>query len=275
MLLQDWPLELQTTETNSLLKVSRSLYGVGMAGIGLDQLLSGSFLQALFPAWPSPIPGLPFWARLVGIILIIAGVAIVLNKKAKTLSLALSGLLLALLFFSSIPYELLIDPYNNYVGSWTNVFTNLALAGGALTIAGTYSRENQLALGVGSRWLEKITPMGKYFFCTTMLIFGITHFLYATHVVALVPAWAPNPMFWTYFAGAALIGAGSAIMLGIKRRKIAFLLGAMIFSWVLLLHLPKSIAQPAANNGQPIKSLLAAVAYSGTAFAIAAGRKKR
>jgi uncharacterized membrane protein YphA (DoxX/SURF4 family) len=275
MLLQDRLLNLQPTSTDHFLQASRGLYGAGMAGMGLHQLVSGRFLPALLPNWPSLLPGLAFGARLVGVLLITAGMAIVLHKKAQTVSLILAGLLLVLLCFSSIPYELLIDPYNSYVGSWTNVLTNLALAGGALTIAGSYARKQPEREGRFTKWIEKITPAGKFFFCTTIVIYGITHFLYVTHVVLLVPNWAPNPLFWTYFAGAALIGSGSAIMLGIKRRKIAFLLGAMIFSWIILLHLPKSLAQPSANDGQPVKSLLAAMAYSGTAFVIASRRPGR
>jgi uncharacterized membrane protein YphA (DoxX/SURF4 family) len=275
MLLQDRLLNLQPTSTDHFLQASRGLYGAGMAGMGLHQLVSGRFLPALFPNWPSLLPGLAFGARLVGVLLITAGMAIVLHKKAQTVSLILASLLLVLLCFSSIPYELLIDPYNSYVGSWTNVLTNLALAGGALTIAGSYARKQPEREGRFTKWIEKITPAGKFFFCTTIVIYGITHFLYVTHVVLLVPNWAPNPLFWTYFAGAALIGSGSAIMLGIKRRKIAFLLGAMIFSWIILLHLPKSLAQPSANDGQPVKSLLAAMAYSGTAFVIASRRPGR
>jgi uncharacterized membrane protein YphA (DoxX/SURF4 family) len=275
MLLQDRLLNLQPTSTDHFLQASRGLYGAGMAGMGLHQLVSGRFLPALFPNWPSLLPGLAFGARLVGVLLITAGMAIVLHKKAQTISLILASLLLVLLCFSSIPYELLIDPYNSYVGSWTNVLTNLALAGGALTTAGSYARKQPEREGRFTKWIEKITPAGKFFFCTTIVIYGITHFLYVTHVVLLVPNWAPNPLFWTYFAGAALIGSGSAIMLGIKRRKIAFLLGAMIFSWIILLHLPKSLAQPSANDGQPVKSLLAAMAYSGTAFVIASRRPGR
>jgi uncharacterized membrane protein YphA (DoxX/SURF4 family) len=275
MLLQDRVLDLQPTRRDKLLKASRGLYGAGIAGIGLHQLISGRFLQALFPAWPSPVPGLAVEARLVGVVLITAGMAIVLHKQAQLVSLLLSGLLLGLLCFSSIPYELLLDPYNSYVGSWTNVLTNLALAGGALTIAGSYATKQPARNGRFTSWIAQLTPAGKFFYCTTIVIFGITHFLYAKHLVALVPSWAPNPLFWTYFAGAALIGAGSAIMLGIKRRKTAFLLGAMIFSWIVLLHAPKALAQPAANEGQPVKSLLAAMAYSGTAFVIAVGRTGR
>ncbi|OGX83534.1 hypothetical protein BEN47_17520 [Hymenobacter lapidarius] len=233
MLHQNQLLDLQTTDTSTILKASRILYGVGMAGLGLQQLVSGRLLQALFPAWPSPIPGLSLGARLVGAVLVAAGVAVVLNRKAQLLTLVLFGLLLALLCFSSIPYELTIDPYNNYMGSWTNVLTNLALAGGALTIAGSYSEKLQQGLTetYGS-WAEKITSVGRFFFLTTILIYGITHFLYTKHLVPLVPGWIPFPSFWIYFAGVALIGAGSAIVLGIKRRKIAFLLGTMIFLWV-------------------------------------------
>ncbi|MBC6992377.1 DoxX family protein [Hymenobacter sp. BT491] len=254
------------------MKGSRTLYGVGIAGLGLQHLLSGRFLPALFPAWPAPIPGLSLGARIVGAVLVVAGIAIILNRKARALSLVLSGLLLALLCFSSIPYELLLDPYNNHVGSWTNVLTNLALAGGALSIAGSYHEDSEAKhkrLNI-TTLTNKVIPLGRIFFSITVLVFGVTHFLYVQYVAPLVPRWIPFPIFWTYFAGVALIGAGSAIILGRKRREVAFLLGTMLFLWVFLVHLPSAIAHPSPVPGGAISSLLEAVAYSGTAFLIAA-----
>ncbi|UOQ69099.1 hypothetical protein [Hymenobacter volaticus] len=214
---------------------------------------------------PRPLP----WARLVGALFLATGVAIVRNRKGQAFSLALFGLLFVLLCLSSIPYELFIDPYHNYVGSWTNALTNLALTGGAMTIAGSYHRgQGQERQGPVGSWPEKVALAGKIFFSITILIYGITHFLYTKHLVPLVPSWLPYPFFWTYFTGGALMGAGSALLLGIQQRRIAFLLGLMIFLWVFLVHLPRALALPAADS-QPIRSLFTAVVYSGTAFVIA------
>jgi hypothetical protein len=77
-------------------------------------------------------------------------------------------------------------------------------------------------------------------------------------------------MFWTYFAGTALICSAVAIILKIKPRLFAALLGTMIFIWVIILHIPKAIAYPFADMGSEAASGFLALAYCGIAYVIAA-----
>ena len=49
----------------------------------------------------------------------------------------------------------------------------------------------------------------------------------------------------------------------------ATLLGTMIFIWLIILHIPRVIASPAAYIGSEVTSALIALAYSGIAFLIA------
>ena len=81
-------------------------------------------------------------------------------------------------------------------------------------------------------------------------------------------------MFWMYFAGAALLGSGIAIILKIKTGLFATLLGAMIFIWFISLHVPRVIASPFADMGGEVTSAILALAYSGTAFVIAGAATK-
>ena len=83
-------------------------------------------------------------------------------------------------------------------------------------------------------------------------------------------------MFWIYFTGLTLLVSGMAIILKIKVRLIAALLGTMIFSWVIILHIPKSIASPVADKRSEVASAFLALAYRGIAFVIAgAGATKK
>jgi uncharacterized membrane protein len=88
--------------------------------------------------------------------------------------------------------------------------------------------------------LDKITKVGRYFLAVPMIVFGIQHFLYAEFVVGLIPTWIPGGLFWTYFSGVALIAAGIGILLNVSSTLAATLLGLMIFSWILLLHIPRA-----------------------------------
>ena len=107
-----------------------------------------------------------------------------------------------------------------------------------------------------------------------MISFGFDHFLYAKEAADYVPSWIPNHLFWIYFAGIALIGSGIAIILQIKPRLIAALLGTMIFIWFIILHVPRVIASPFADIGDEVTSAFLALAYSGIAFVIAGAVKE-
>ncbi len=132
------------------------------------------------------------------------------------------------------------------LGEWENAMKELLpLACGAFVIAGLLSPgNNENAL---FRFLSKLIPYGTIFFALTIVSFGIDHFIYGKDAAGYVPAWIPDPVFWIYFAGAALLGSGIAIVLRVKTGLAAFLLGGMIFIWFIILHIPKVIAAPAAD----------------------------
>jgi uncharacterized membrane protein len=199
-----------------------------------------------------------------------AGLAMILKKRARTVSVVLGVVLLAL-FLYYIPYEIIVDPYANYLGSWGDAEKELALSGGALVMAGSFPKENANVHNkfFFTKLCEKLIPFGGIFFSITMISFGIDHFLYTKGIATLVPGWIPYPFFWTYFAGLALIGSGIAIILRIKLNLIANLLGMMILLWFILLHIPRAIAHPFANKEEEVFSAYSALAFSGIAFVIA------
>ncbi len=92
--------------------------------------------------------------------------------------------------------------------------------------------------------LDKITKLGRYFLALPMLVFGIQHFLYAEFIVHLVPTWMPGRLFWTYFAGAALLASGLGIIINVLPRLAGTLLGLMISIWVVVLHIPRVFQIP-------------------------------
>jgi hypothetical protein len=80
-------------------------------------------------------------------------------------------------------------------------------------------------------------------------------------------------MFWTYFAGVALVlgGLGMIIPFASKiNRPATALSGSMIFLWVFMLHLPRAItAGDAASQRNEWTAVFEALAISGIAFVIA------
>ena len=256
-----------------LIRASRISYGIMIAGLAVQQIFYVTFRPVILPPWPSSLPGYAIGVYVFSAYLIATGVAIIIDKKARTVSLILGGILLALFVFCQIPYEIMADPNNKNLGSWTSALKELALSGGAFVVAGSFPilRENELQANFITSLLEKIIPLGSVFFSIMLICFGIDHFLLTVWVAALVPNWIPFHVFWTYFAGVALAGSGVAIIFKIKLKLTAILLALMIFLWFILLHIPRGIADPYSLQGNEISSVLESFGFSGVAYLMAYG----
>lgn len=244
------------------LKVSaRAFYGSGIEGIGVLHFIYPGFRPVILPVPPEATQHLSILIYLTGAFLVAAGSAIIFCKWIKTVSLLLACVLLLFFVFGHLPNRILNMP--NVLGAWTDALKLLALAGGAFIVAGTFpGNSNPGFTGV----LNKLSFPGKYFFAIMLIIFGIDHFLYADFVKTLVPLWIPGSLFWTYFAGIALIGSGVAIIFNLKIKITSILLGAMLLLWLIVLHIPRAITMDTSKDPNEIVSVLECLAFSGMAF---------
>src|SRR5450432_1063708 len=255
----------------TLVKAGRKAYGICLVALGIQGMYYADFDPVFLPdpfLWlPLVVPLAYAWSM----ILIVAGLFIILEKKAKEVSLALGGIFLILFLFCHVPHLLFVNPNGNALGSWTKAFKELAFSGGAFVIAGSYSQESVQTKSPLINLLKKFIPFGRVFFSITMIAFGIDHFLYGEFVASLVPAWIPDHIFWTYFAGSALVGSGVAIIAKIQLKIVASLLGTMILLWFIFLHIPRAIADPIGDRGNEMTSVFQSFGFSGVAFIIAFG----
>jgi len=260
-------LNAQKDTMNNWIRVGRFFYGTALAGIGLQHFLYSAFQPLIFPPWPH-VPGIKIIAMVMGAGLIISGIIIVSSKSAEKLCLALGGIFGVIFLFSHVPYEFIIEPNSKiHLGLWTSALKELALSGGAFVLASSYTNGNGQPKR-GADLLDKIKPYGRIFFAVMLVCFGLDHFYYPGFVSTLVPAWIPGPLFWTYFAGIALMGAGLAIALKIRLRLVSLLTGIMILIWFLILHIPGAVANPMTANGNEVTSAWSALAFSGIAFVL-------
>jgi uncharacterized membrane protein len=250
-----------------LSNIGRLFYGIAIAGMGVLTIYYTDFPYMLLPPNHSVVPGFIMPVYISGALLILSGACIVLELKTKTISLLLGSVLLLIFCFYYVPYEFMNNSNYMHLVEWENAEKELALSGGAFVMAGCFSDKNENLL---TKFLGKLIPYGAILFSITIISFGILHFLYTKEASTLVPSWIPGPILWTYFAGAALIGSGIAILLKIRPGLIAALLGTMIFIWFLIIHIPRVIASSAADTGDEVTSAFLALAYSGIAFVIAA-----
>ncbi|MHA4807128.1 DoxX family membrane protein [Flavitalea flava] len=260
-----------------LIGTGRIFYGIAIAAVGFQQCFYADFHPMVLPPGHTWLPALGFWAWFSGAAFLASGAAIVFAVKVRTVSLVLGTVLLAIFCFYYIPYELFVDPYYKHLGEWGEAEKELALSGGGFVIAGTYTCENgnTQKKPLFIRFLEKLIPFGRIFFSITMISFGIDHLYYTKPISTMIPAWIPAHIFWTYFAAFALIGSGITIILKIKDRLTATLLGLMILLWFIFLHIPGAIAHPFTDKGNEVTSAFSALAFSGIAFVIAGSRLRK
>jgi uncharacterized membrane protein len=253
-----------------LLDTGRIFYGIAMCVLGLLTVYFGEFPYMLIPRPHKWIPALPIVAGLCGTLLIMAGVCIVIKRKVRPTSLNIGSVLLLIFCVYFVPHQFMTGEYLSLV-NWENAMKELDLCLGAFIVAGCFRGEGERPFFT---FQAKVIPIAPILFSVTIISYGIIHFQYANDVADYVPSWVPARLFWAYFCGAALVGAGLAIILKIKRRLAAALLGLMILSWFVVLHIPRIIVSPVAYVGSEIASAMLALAYCGIAFVLAGKAKK-
>ncbi len=241
--------------------IARLFYAIAIIALGVQHFLFKDFIAGRAPAWPKDLAGQVLLAYITGSILILGGVATLIQKNARA-ALTIVGILILLWAGLRNLYAVLVAL--DYGGLLTNTCKALSLGFGAFVIAQTFAPEKESA-GF-TRFIRTMAQAGRYALGLFLFIAGIQHFLFADFVKFLIPAWIPAPLLWTYLSGIALFIAGLAILTGVKASLAANLAGIMVFSWLLVLHIPRAIAE--ANQNEET-AVLEALAFSGLLFAVA------
>jgi len=234
-------------------------FAIAIVAFGILQLVTGGFVR-LVPPLPTWVPSPGLWARLVGLVLVVLGVAIGTGRRARAAAAVLGVLILLDFLFLHLPLAL-TNPRVGFM--WTNPVKSLAMLGGVIILAGALPGEGSGLAGL----FRKLMPLGPLFLGGFMILGGIQHFVYADFVAQLVPSWIPGARFWTYFTGVALIAGGLGILLPKTQRLAATMSGLMIFLWVVLLHVPRALAD--LHDIGEASGVFEALALSGVAFILA------
>lgn len=243
----------------SLSTLGRIFFAVSMVAFGIQQLVTGSFVR-LVPPLPEWIPSPSFWAGLVGVVLILIGLALGTLRGARAAAAVLGAMLLLSILFLHLPLAF-TNPLAGFM--WTNPAKALAFLGGIIILAGALPGED--------RRFRTLAPLGPLFLAGFMILGGIQHFVYLDFVSKLVPAWIPGARFWACLTGVALIAGGVGILVPKTARLAALMSGIMILLWVVLLHIPRALAD--LHNAGETSGVFEALALSGVAFVLAEARR--
>ena len=245
--------------------LGRFFFAVSLMALGIRQLLTAEFVR-LVPPLPAWVPWHPFWACLVGVVLIVACVAILLERKALRAAAVLGAMILFDFLFLHLP-QAAADPLVGFM--WTNPAKALAMLGGVILLAGSLSHDANSSSAL-ARAFRKVSFLGPLFLAGFLILGGIQHFVYADFVAKLVPGWIPGSYLWVYFTGLALIAGGVGMLVPRTARLAALMSGIMMLLWVILLHIPRALAD--LHDIGETSGVFEALALSGAAF-ILSGRR--
>ena len=223
--------------------LGRVLLAAGIAGLGLQGLIHADFVSGLQPV-PATLPGRRILACLIGTFLVVAAIGLLSKRRVRLSAIGLGVMFLLWLLLFHLP-KLVAHPTS--VGAWVVACETMALAGAAWVFVGA-------------------AVTGRILFGLSMLLFGLSHFMYHDLVASLVPAWIPGRLFWAYFTGVAHCAAGVSLLTNVMARLAAALTGVMLGMFALLVNGPRAVHLQTRNEWG---SLCVAVALSGAAWILA------
>lgn len=241
-----------------LITTGRILLGIALTGFGVIQMATQNFLTSLLPFNNLPIKF--FWMNITAIIFTLCGILFILRKWVTQAS-GNTALLFTLFFLYPHLPRLISNSKDPRV--WTVAFETLAIASGAWLICAIYIKNS-------GKIQKRILPVqaseavSRFFFAACLIVFGVQHFMYGEFIITLMPAWMPLKILWSYIIKFGLLLAALSLILNKKVSLSMMLLGSMFFSWVAVLHAPRSFLK--VNNANEWTSLCIALAMSGIAF---------
>jgi len=216
-------LESTTTWLDFLEGFGRLLFSLAIIGTGVETLIVISSLA------PGPhkivqvipwLPAIPLLVYPVGVIFVLCGVSLLLQRHVLVSSIALGVVML----LCGLAFDVPRHPSLMSAEWRTNVLEPIAIASLAW-----------LAVAAVPGWLHRTS---RYLIAIALIVFGIAHFQVLTFIAMMVPGWIPWHQFWAVFFGLAFIAAGLSFATGYLQRWAALGLGLMFALWLVTIHLP-------------------------------------
>ena len=127
---------------------------------------------------------------------------------------------------------------------------SMSAAGLSLLVIGLLAARNNIAQA--RRGIDKIVALTPLCFAIPLAVFGAEHLSSPQSLLALVSLYMTWRMFWVYFFGFALVAASLSIATKRQARWSGLLLGAMMFLFVAMLHLPEAVTVGGRSHGRSL-----------------------
>lgn len=239
----------------TMLKVGWIALALSMLGLGLLGFVTGDFALNWQPV-PAWVPGRTALAYLTAAVFWALGAGLLIDRYKHTFAVATAVAFLVWAVLLHGP-GVVADPLS--VLPWLGFTERLEVAAGALMLAATQVP--------GTPFARKAMLVGRISFGACLPIFGLSHWVYAQFTADMIPAFIPAHLFWAYFCGAGHFVAGVAMLTNVLARLAAIAFAAMVSCFVLLLHIPRVIADPGSRTEWTM--LVIAVTISAAAWCAA------
>ncbi len=242
-----------------LRRVGSILLAATTAILGVLSIVTGDFAYTWQPV-PDALPARALAARISGVVLVIVSALFLMPRTARRGLVAMTGIFAAWLLVLHVP-RLLTG------ANWLGSFEFLLPLGACLALMGTTRDDPTSASAPRLLNAGRLVSIGRMCFGVGLIGCGASHFVYAQFAAEMIPEWIPARLFFTYLTGVGHIAAGLSLIAGVWMRLSTALLCFMLACFVLLLHVPRVLANP---NRYEWTMLIVATLFNGAAWLIAA-----
>lgn len=239
-----------------IMRIGCIIVALALIPLGAICVYTGDFAYTWQPV-PEGWPARETAARVTGLALILVGILLLVPRLLREATVAAFVLFAAWLVLLHVPK--LIRGEN-----WLGFFEFLLPVGAAFALLALLAARHDLPRRIDWAHEDVLFVLARLSFGIGLIGCGASHFVYAQAAADMIPAWMPGRLFWTYLTGAGHIAAGLSLSAGVLMRFAAPLLCFMLASFIVLLHVPRVLADPTSRHEWTM--LLVAGLFNGGAW---------
>ncbi|HVC19810.1 MAG TPA: hypothetical protein VNE16_07015 [Vicinamibacterales bacterium] len=218
-------------------QMTRVGFASGMIALGVIGLVLRDFALVWGPV-PRWVPSSTALACVCAAVPLAAGIALLFRRTAAAAALVLFVYVGLWWWLLKVP-EVVMAPLTEL--TWLDCGMFAILLAGAWTLFADLGGRPFLG---GERGMR----LARLLFGLSLIPTGLSHFVYASLTVPLIPSWLPYHLGWAYFTGACHLAAGLGVLFGVLPGLAASLEAAMLGIFTILVWIPRVIAAPATRG---------------------------
>lgn len=221
------------------IRASRAAFAAALVGLGILGLIYGNSSET-WDSIPRSLPGRAVVIYLCSLVALATGVGLLRRSSASLASRVLLPFLLLWLVLLKLP-PLLSTP--RVVVGWESFAETATLAAGGWCVFAARARSRG-PWHLGFAGGESGVRAARLLLIAALPMIGLSHFAYHDLTASLVPKWLGFPLGWTYLTGAASLAAAAGMLFAVLPRLAASLEAAMLWTFTLLVWIPRVASGP-------------------------------